>query len=65
MFCAILFYIVLFLTVLQFSVLRNNPLKSLCKLQMHLASSRKLVLCCAIVYCIILFSHIRFYGFLL
>ena len=27
--------------------------------------SMPLVLCCAIVYCIILFSHIRFYGFLL
>nr|DAH27014.1 MAG TPA: hypothetical protein [Caudoviricetes sp.]DAT28784.1 MAG TPA: hypothetical protein [Caudoviricetes sp.] len=43
----------------------TNPLEPLRKLQMYLADNRKRVLCCAIVYCIILFSHIRFYGFLL
>lgn len=62
-----MFYFVLSCFGLFFAILlcETNPLESSYKLQMYLASSRKLVLCCAIVYCIILFSHIRFYGFLL
>lgn len=50
---------------MNFFMLRNNPLESLRKFQIYLADNRKRVLCCVIVYCIILFSHIRFYGFLL
>lgn len=46
-------------------MLRNNPLESLRKFQMYLSDNRNRVLCYAIVHYIILFSHIRFYAFLL
>jgi hypothetical protein len=58
-----LFYYVLFYNVSSYIAV--NPLESLRKFQIYLAGNRNRVLCCAIVYCIILFSHIRFYGFLL
>ena len=47
------------------SYIAVNPLESLRKFQIYLADNRNRVLCCAIVYRIILFSHIRFYAFLL
>nr|DAH44092.1 MAG TPA: hypothetical protein [Caudoviricetes sp.] len=47
------------------SYIAVNPLESLRKFQMYLADNRNRVLCYAIVHYIILFSHIRFYAFLL